>query len=619
MQLAQLDAYVPPTTVEVLDRHGDPLDDFAIERRVWVPLTSMPPILLEALISAEDRRFHGHSGVDPRGVLRAAIANLRGGGISEGGSTLTQQLVKNLLVGDRRSYARKLEEALLARRLEHRKTKSEILELYLNYVYLGSGNYGVEAASRDYFGVGVDQLEVEQAAMLVAMIPAPSRYSPRLDPETARAQRKRVLFDLAEVGRLTTTEAERLSERPIEPHARAASAGEASVGSAYRTAVRRVIREHFHHGAAFRLGLEVDTPYDPAVQRVAEQAVVDAIEAVEERQGTTGVVEGAAVVLDNATGGVVAMTGGRQMSLEGFNHATQARRQPGSTFKPYVYGAALEAGHTQLDDVFDGPLTVGGWSPKNAGGYHGTLPMRSALTYSLNTVAVRLAMEVGIDEVVDFAQACGVRTPLRQDLTVALGSSEVTVLDQATGFATLARGGRHTEPTFLSRVRNWRGEELASAGDDLRVFDRDVRLPGSSDVQVVSESTAFQLVDMMKEVVESGTGRRAYRTDRDRAGKTGTTSDNVDAWFVGIIPTHTVAVWIGSTDNRSLGKGEYGGRAALPAWIQIVEALEAEPGSRFEVPPSVMLVPHRGQLVALPRDAQVEDELEELPPFPGGL
>lgn len=721
-RLASMMTYVPPTTVEVTDRHGDALDAFGVERRIWVPLSEMPEVLRRAVIAAEDRRFWDHGGVDPLGIARAALANARSGRIVEGGSTLTQQLVKKLVVGEQRTYSRKLEEALLARRIEERLSKEEILELYLNYTYLGSGNYGVEAASRDYFGVGVSEIDTAQAALLASLIPAPSRYSPRLAPELARSQRRRVLFDLVEVGELDAEEALALSETPIDPPRRD-RVENIEVGHAYRTAVRRQVRELFTSGTAHRLGLKIETPYDPRIQEVAEHAVRRAVEAVEARQGRVAPsdriatlaewqvyqsqgrglpraadgsprepqpgdcfeamlarpyapliagpyrvslrpedwgarvvgaateeplvahqpwgtlfqvcldgeqavlterdwVEGAAVVIENATGGVVALVGGRGMALEGFNHATQARRQPGSTFKPYVVGAALEQGSTQLDTVLDAPLTVGGWSPRNAGGYYGETSIRTALTFSLNTAMVRLMMDTGVEAVRDFATRAGVATPLRDDLTVALGSSEITVLDQATGYATFARDGRHTEPVFLSAVDDLHGTRLGEAGDTVAITDGDAeepapRLPGPDGTTVIQPGTAGQLVDVLAQVVRSGTGRRAWHPDRARAGKTGTTSHSVDTWFAGMIPSHTVVVWIGSDDNVSLGRYESGGRTALPAWIEIVEALEPDTPTAFDVPASVMLMPLGDQLVRLPRVGDIEASLpDELPAFP---
>lgn len=722
---ARLDAlmtFVPPTTVQVQDRHGAPLDSFGVERRIWVPLAEMPAWLPSAVTAAEDRRFWTHGGVDPTGILRAALQNYRAGRITEGGSTLTQQIVKKLVVGDDRTYLRKIEEALLARRLEARRSKAEILELYLNYTYFGSGNYGVEAAAQDYFGVSVREIDEAQACLLAGLIPAPSRYSPRADPQLARSQRKRVLFDLVETGQLSAERAQELSEDPIDPPRRA-QVGVVEVGNAYRTAVRRQVRDLFTTADAERLGLKVRTPYDPAVQQVAEVAVRDAAEAVMERNGRVvpvgriqnladwdqfrvlgrdlplgpdGVpkvpgigdcvvammnrphqallagphkiemapsawwkrvrssdpeepsdvllkaawgtlfdvcleadgahlverpwVEGAAVVIENSTGGVVALVGGVEMSLEGFDHATQARRQPGSTFKPFVYGTALERGRTQLDEVLDSPLSVGGWTPRNANGqYFGAIPMRKALTYSLNTVAVRLLMESGVDQVRDFAARAGIRAPLRDDLTIALGTSEVAVMDQAVGYATLARGGLHTEPVFLAEVRDLHESLLGRAGDPLDLEGVE-RLPGPDGTQVIDSAVAAQLVDMLAQVVREGTGRRAFDPHHARAGKTGTTNHAVDTWFAGMIPTHTVVVWIGSDERVSLGKWESGSRAALPAWVQIVEALEPTSDTAFPVPPSVKLVSFEGQMARLPRVVDPGASLpDELPGFPTGV
>jgi penicillin-binding protein 1A len=703
--------YAPPLTVEVLDRHGEPFDRFGVQRREWVDLEHVSPWMLAAILAAEDRRFLSHDGVDPVGILRAARRNYVAGSIREGGSTLTQQLVKGVLVGDERSYERKIQEALLARRLEQRMSKDDILELYLNHTYFGSGNHGVQAAANDYFGLDAADLGPVEAALLAGIVPAPSAYSPRRDATAARTQRDRVLDDLVEVGVLERDHADELKQEAVVPRPRT-TRGEQLPGDAYRTTVRRHVRDLFTEDGAYAHGLTLHTPYDPAVQRIAEQAVEDALDELYARQGaievgriddpdaflaaaegleravdgtpmvptvgqcfpamirrpwapvavgpyrvaladgqwtrlvrsgdpevparplaahgwgtrvdlcataagpvveTTAWAEGAAVVIDNADGHVLAVVGGTDMALEGFNHATQAPRQPGSTFKPYVYGAALRAGWTQTDRVLDAPIRVGRWAPRNAGGYHGRIPMRTALTYSLNTAAVRLALDTGLPEVRAFARDVGVTSPLRHDLTLALGSSEVTVMDQATGYATIARGGRTTEPVFLTEVRDVTDRVVARPGTLTTVGGRPARLPASSDDPAIPAAVAIQLRDMLQEVVRSGTGRRAYDPLRERAGKTGTTSDQVDAWFAGFTPDHTVVVWVGTHDRRSLGPGEYGSRAALPAWRTIVDALDGR--SSFSIPAAARPIRFGGDIAWVPRETD-RDTHQALPSFP---
>lgn len=681
--LSEYHTYRPPTAVEVYAADGTKVDQFYAERRYWVSIDTLPDHVWEAFIAAEDRRFFEHPGVDALGVARALVTNYQAGATVQGGSTLTQQLVKKLIVGDERSYDRKVREAVLAMRLDQELGKRGILELYINYVPLGSGNYGVEAASRDYFGVGARDMNPGQAALLAGLVPAPSRYSPRRSRETAMERRRIVLAGMTTLGYLTEVEAaEYLDDGILLPDR---ERGDTPVEAAYVTQVRREVRRLLPNEEAFTVGLQVHTALDLELQQVAFDAAQAAIDAHFARQGrpyldppltgwetdrqalpavelgtcTTAVVprsrrldkllvgpvemalrqedrramfrlndpdlpsrplsevvragtpldvciaddgvvsldggpwaQAAIVVMENTTGQVLALTGGNDVVLEGFVRATQARRQPGSSFKPYVYATALRDGATQLDMVTDSPLSLpagGGrlWSPKNyGGGFSGSMPMRSALARSVNTIAVRLALRAGVDEVVAVASGLGVDTPLRRDPTIALGSSEVTPLDQAAGFASIARGGVPIEPVFITWVDgNLDGFDIV-AGQSVIIDDAELTLPGARGERVLSEAVAYELRDMMRQVVRGGTARSAHIEGMDRAGKTGTTNDNVDAWFVGMTRDHTIAVWVGTDGVRSLGRSETGGRTALPAWRAVAEALNTEPGL-VPAPPGV--------------------------------
>lgn len=709
--LSEYRTWRPQASVEVRDRNDAVIDEFYLDRRVWVDLEELPEHVPEAFVAAEDRRFWTHKGVDLQGLARAAWVNLVEGGVSQGGSTLTQQLVKNLIVGNERSYERKLREAVLAYRLDQELGKERVLELYLNHAALGSGNYGVEAAARDYFGVSARDLDPGQAAMIAGLLPAPSRYSPRKDPELAAERRRIVLGGMVAEGYLAAEDAETYLDDPVRVPRVAAPVDDDL--AAYRTEVRRELRRILGERAAFEdAGLVVHTAVDPEVQRVAVGAVRSAIEAHFERQGPRipvrqlgpeaaerflvqgaglrraddgtleapavgdclevlvgpkgldtllagphayalsraerqrlvppldpeghpepvarrvrpgdvldvcvegdGVVrlggrpwaEGAAVVLDHRTGEVLAVVGGYESELEGFVRATQARRQPGSSFKPYVYATALAEGRTQLDIVVDAPISLPAgngklWTPKNyGGGYAGSITLRGALARSLNTVAVRLALASGPHRIATLARDAGVRTPLRADLTMALGASEVTPMDQAVGYATLARGGRAGEAVYLTRLEDVAGEVIAEAGDR---FDRGGtarRLPGGLGEVVVEPGVAYEISDMLREVVRAGTARRVYDPAKDRAGKTGTTNGFMDAWFVGFTPRYVVAVWIGTDGTGSLGASETGGRTALPAWKTIVEALPEPDGERRLAPPETVLVQHQGLWVGVGR------------------
>jgi len=340
--------------------------------------------------------------------------------------------------------------------------------------------------------------------------------------------------------------------------------------------------------------------------------------------------EGATVVVHNATGRVRALVGGYQDALEGFVRATQSRRQPGSSFKPFVYATALKTGKSQLDQVYDGPISLPGgnnrmWSPRNFDNkYFGNLPMRTALAKSLNTVAVRFTYELGPRRVAETARSLGVRTPLRTDMSISLGSSEVSPMDLAMAYATIARMGAPTDPVLIDSIRDQSGKLIGVAGGEV-VIDGEVigRLPGGPEPRALPAGVAYELADMMREVVRAGTARRAFREDVDRAGKTGTTNDYVDAWFVGFDPGHTVAVWVGSDGTESVGNRETGGTTALPAWIRIMDGLEASGPPRFPVPDEAVLVQIGGAWYGFPRGRVPSRHLprdrvarEPLPRFP---
>ncbi len=702
-ELAGLDRWRPPTTVEVLDRGGVVVDRFSLVRRVWVPVDELPDVLLAAIVAAEDRRFYLHPGLDPVGILRAFVGNLSAGRIREGGSTITQQVVKNVLVGSERTFARKLREALLALRLEERLDKRRILELYVNLIYLGAGNYGVEAAARDYLGVSAREIDLAGAALLAGLVPAPSRASPRSDPELARERRDRVLDRLEASGRVSFEDAAaaRRTPVPLPVGSRSPRTG----GEAYRTEVRRELRRLLGERLPFEAGLRVHTALDPDVQRAAEVAVRAAAEAVEARQGprieldvgpdlgastsTCGVatalggglvellgerlrldpednrrrvynrhpsgwpqpfgallrrghrfeacsdggrprpvirpyVEGAAVVLEAQSGRVIALVGGRDMPLEGFHRATQARRQAGSAFKPFVYGAAFDLGATQLDPVLDAPLALDAghaqlWQPKNAsGGYWGLVALRVAFAYSLNTAAVRLVMTHGTAPVIDRARLAGVRSPLRRDLTMALGTSEVSPIELAAGVAGIVRGGVAIEPHLLTRLVDGFGRNVARAGEPIRLPDADAQLPGGEGARFLEPASAWQVVELMEDAVERGTGRAASSAAERRGGKTGTSSHQRDAWFIGFARGHVVAVWLGQDDGETLGRGESGGRAALPAFTAIADALPRLPDPK--PPKDVLPLPFGDRWVHVPADRVPPLRLpHSVPPLPEPL
>lgn len=724
-----------PCSVQVFAADGSRVDQFYLERRVWVPIAELPDYVWQAFVASEDHRFFEHEGVDPIGIARALVVNLRGGETRQGGSTITQQLVKNLLVGKEKSYRRKMREAVLAYRLEGELGKMQLLELYVNYAALGSGNYGVEAAAQDYFGISARELDPGQAAMLAGLVPAPSKYSPRHNPELAASRRETVLKLMVEQGFVSAVNASRhLTDSVLIPR----GSPEKGANTAYLTETRREVRRLFGDDVPFLQGLQVHTPLNVKVQAVADEAVRAGLAALEARQGARGPTrnipaaaregfltrgdglrldpqtgtfrapaaeecftalaldangavaagpfrftldpadldqrvrsapgkapralrdvlrdgdvlevclpdgptgeggvrrrvrpwaESVAVVLENATGHVVALTGGYDVGLEGFIRSTQAKRQPGSAFKPFVYAAAIASGKRQTDIMVDAPFAIPGtngllWRPKNYDGkYHGPIMLRRAIALSLNTVAVRLGHEVGIEKVTALASALGVRTPLRGDLTVALGSSEVTPMDLALGYSSIARLGVRIDPVYLTRVLDRRGRELAREGASVvlpGVPPRD--MPGAPGVRAMDAADAYVMIDMMRNVFYAGTAKKGQRPGMDFGGKTGTTSNFVDAWFVGYSPRYTVAVWFGTDGTASIGDKETGGKSSLPVWNTIMEALPNVEGERFAVPADVVLLPDEKHWLAFRSGSSPAEFLavpevaaeQPLPPF----
>jgi penicillin-binding protein 1A len=703
--IERAETYRPPGSVVLLDRRGEPFDMFWREKRVWVPLDSLPESVWGAIVTAEDRRFFSHSGVDLWGIGRAVRANLSGGRVSQGASSLTQQLVKNLIVGKEKTFDRKAREAVVAWELERRLTKRQLLEMYINYVYLGSGNHGIESAAQNYFGKPAAEMTAAEAALVASLIPAPSRFDPRLVPDAALARRDRVLEAMVDTGYLDAATRDQALKEPITLAADGVQGNRS--GAAYATHVRRLLLDTLEEDAPFELAMRVHTPLDAEIQRVAEQAVKAASTRVMDRQGIWAIVEhlragaprdafldvtaadpapgdcfhalltatkpmvlttknhswtlakgefsrkvrnryrrqgsgqpfwgtarvgdkvrvcrsgdaevvldgrdwvqGAAVVIDHNAGEVIAMVGGNDPVLEGFVRATQALRQPGSTFKPFVYATAIEEGRSQLSIMTDEEVTLTAsdgqeWTPGNSGReeYRGDVPLRTALAASLNSISVQLVDDVGSDKVADLARRAGVRTPLNEVLSLALGSSEVTVLDQATGFATLANGGVYREPRFIRRVEDREGDLLGVAGQLVKHPDGSVlgELPGRVR-QALSPGVAYETADMMRGVMEGGTGRRGAKKGYVRAGKTGTTNQSTDTWFVGFSPRYTVAVWVGTDDNGSLGGGESGAHTALPAWKAIMDALPADPTDAMPIPPEAMRVRWGGRWVGVNRE-----------------
>jgi penicillin-binding protein 1A len=561
-----------------------------IGHRRPVPLAAMPAVLQAAILAAEDVRFLRHHGVDPASVLRAAWSNYRAGRIVEGASTITQQVARNLLpeeIGRSRTLRRKVREALLAWRIERRYGKQRIFEIYANHVFLGAGAYGVAAAADRYFAKSLDRLSTAEAALIAGLAQAPGRRGPHLDPAAARARRDEVLDRMYRAGFLDAAAHRTARAEPVVLRRRPQRHG--LVAPWYTELVRRQLAQ-FAPAEYARGGLRVQTAALPVLAQEVEQAAAGHLAAP---TGIGPAPELALLVWDHRTGYVEALLGGRSWSRSQFDRVTQACRQPGSTFKPVVYAAALDRGEltpaTLLPDVpiadYDDTSQTF-WKPR--GGHHrGAVLLAEALAASLNSPALEVLDRVGIPAVIAMARQLGIRSPLAAVRPLALGASCVVPLELATAFATFAGGGRQVEPVFAVRIT------VPGAAGEQVLVDRSVpedphlppalrldRLAARAGVPAevrLDRRTAFLVSSLLSQVILRGTGRAAQRLGRPVAGKTGTTNGNTDAWFIGYTGRVLASVWLGHDDpRRPLGPEQDGRRAALPLWIRAVAAAESD-------------------------------------------
>jgi penicillin-binding protein 1A len=751
-----LEDYRPALTTWVLDRNGVPIAEFFEYRRRVIPLAEVPDLVIQAFLAAEDDTFYEHSGIDYPSIVRAAWANLRAGGETrQGASTITQQMVKQLLLSPERTYRRKIRELILARRIEQRFSKEEILFLYLNQIYFGSGAYGISEAAYTYFGKTVDDVTAAEAALLAGLPKAPSRYSPFLHPERGEMRRLYVLQRMRQEGFIdeathAASVAEPLRLRPpLEREAYQAAAY-------FAEEVRRSLVDRLGNDLVLHGGLTVETSLDLRLQKAAVEALREGLENLDRRQGYRGPVrlvdpgqieaerqrlaeenqletdeegipadlpgdrpvlgvvlsvdtrsdsarvafgpelegsvaledvrwarpanpasyprdvdsidevfavgdvarfirkpdsasrekgdvapearvalyqepevQGALLSFDARDGDVLAMVGGRDFDESEFNRATQARRQPGSAFKPIIYAAALGRNFTPASIIYDRPVVYDDpesgftWRPENYGRrFLGRLTLGEALARSVNNATIHLLRDVGIDYVTEFARLLGIEAPLERNLGMALGANPVSLLELTRAYAVFPAEGRQVKPRFIHRVLDQEGnvlledlvlgefptpghgaasvedEEDGSGEDELRSANlAESAQEGEADPtalppgQLISKTHAYLATDLLRGVVNHprGTGRRARSLGRPVAGKTGTTNDQGDAWFLGFSPDVATGVWVGYDEKRVLGRGETGGRAALPIWIDCMEAaLRGRQARNFEVPDGIV-------------------------------
>jgi len=502
----------------------------------WLSHDEIPPIMREAMVAVEDRRFRSHPGIDPIGIARGIWVGFSQGDNIRGVSTITQQLARNIFLSNDRSFARKTREGILALALEWRFSKDQILELYLNRVYFGGGAYGIDAASRRFFGHSATELSTAEAAIIAGLVKAPSNYSPTADTEAARDRAAVVLDLMVRNETITAEQAEAADPDRIEFERSDGQQNSARYFTDWVLPQLDMLIDETVHP------IDVWTTIDLGMQRAADAAV---------NAHTPQGAQGALVALDR-DGAVRAMIGGRDYVNSIYNRATQATRQPGSSFKLFVYLAALESGHRPDAVVQDAPITIAGWSPRNDNGrYVGAVPLRAAFAYSINTVAVRLAQDVGTRTVADMAQRFGITSRVNTNPSMALGTSEVRLIDMTRAYAAVARGGVGVTPYGIRRVTTADGTLLYQHEDD-------------EERVLVQPWVAAQMTDLLQGVVEHGTGRAAA-LGRPTAGKTGTTTSNKDGWFIGFSSGITTGVWMGRDDNRA-SPGLAGGRAPARAF-----------------------------------------------------
>jgi len=573
--ISRLADYQPETSTRIFARDGTLLASVYKENRTYVPLPRIPLVVQQAVIANEDHNFYYHHGVDFGSIMRAGFADLTHQQF-QGASTITQQLARKLFLNDEVSISRKIQEALLAIEIERYYTKDEILERYLNIVYLGSGAYGVDAAAHTYFGESVDKITLGQAAMIAGVIAAPSDYSPFVNLALAKDRERHVLDRMVESGYVTQAQADAAADAPLQLAKERTPGLQGYLYPYYTTYVIAQLERLFGKQAVEEGGLQVYTALDPVLEREGQEAIDWGLR----RANQIGINahQGALVSIRPSTGEIVAMIGGSGFSLDNqFNRAWQARRQPGSSFKLYVYTAAIDSGMPANTIIDDSPVSypMGDgtyWSPRDDdNSYMGAVTLRTALALSRNIVAVKLADRVGLDKVIQYAQRMGVSSPLEANLSLALGSSGITPLDQATGYATIAAQGIHIDPSAIRLVKDSLGNVVL-----------DNQYPQAT--EVVGAGTAFIITSMLEDVINHGTGYPNAIIGRPAAGKTGTTSDFRDAWFVGFTPDLVTAVWMGN-DNYSRMNEAYGGGIPATIWARYMKrALAGVPKHGFTVP-----------------------------------
>ena len=575
--------YRPSIASRVYDDNNELIDEFFLEDRKVVKIKEIPKIVPSAFIAAEDSRFYQHQGFDIQSISRAVFKNFEAGHIVQGASTITQQVAKMMYLSPEKKYLRKVKEAILAYKIDKYLTKDEILNLYLNQIYLGHGTYGIESAALGYFGKSAHALNLPEAALLAGLPKAPSTYSPFLHYDKAKQRQIYVLTRMMEDGYISQAEMKRaiatpLKMRPIKPKDK--------VAAYFVEHVRRYVQEKYGADVLYKEGLSIYTTLNLAAQRDARDAMEKGLAELEAREGhEPGLAQGALYSMDVKTGAIRAMVGGRDFNKSEFNRATQSRRQPGSAFKPLIYTAAFDKGMNPSTRFVDSPLVIedvsredGLWKPRNFDDkFLGPITMRTALVHSRNVVTIKILQDIGIDYAASYAMNMGITSALTRTLSLALGTSGVTLQELVRAYGVLANGGKKVTPYFIKKIIDRTGNVF----EETKVQSE----------QVIDSRIAFMTTYVMQDVVESGTGRRVKSIGRPIAGKTGTTNDVRDAWFIGFTPSVITGVWVGFDQEISLGKQEVGGRAAAPIWLYFMEKfLQSAPVETFPTPEGIVFI-----------------------------
>jgi penicillin-binding protein 1A len=619
---ARLEGFEPSLKTQVFADDGSLIGELYQQNRVLIPLDEIPPYLVDALIAVEDRKFYSHWGVDVFGIARATISNLRAGEVVSGASTISQQLARNLFTMFDVSLSRKIKEAILALKIEKTYSKDEILEMYLNQIYFGSGAYGVEAASREFFGKSVRDISVAEATLLVGLAKNPRDYSPHYHLDRLIVRRKTVLRAMVATGRLTPADVDSIEATPI------VIAGEETrgpYGAYFLEHVRRYLEQKYGADRIYHDGLQVYTTLDPYLQRVAEDSMATHMALIEQEReyeqtlesyqaavdsgNATGLpeyIQSAAIAIEPRSGYIRVMVGGRNFRHSSFNRSVQAKRQPGSAFKPFVYLTALENGYTPADIILDAPIVLDlpngdVWKPHNfSKKFEGEISMRYALNKSINVAAVRVLLSLGPVSVISNSHKLGIKSDLQNVYSLALGTSEVDLLELTSAYATMAAGGIRAEPLAIKMIRDRNGKVL----EENAVYRE----------EVLSPQTAFMITNMMESVINGGTGRgsRLMGFVEPAAGKTGTTDEYTDGWFIGYTPELAVGVWTGFDRKRTMGGRMTGAKASLPTWTHIINAhYRDHSGDQFAAPEGIIhrVVCETSGAIATSKCSQVRREV----------